>query len=811
MYNKTTGYARFSKLLAVLCSTVLFFCSFPLSGVNAADEIGVIGYTVDKTAIESGESANFTIQLSIASTVDPSSIQLVTSSDSAYEGTLSLDEGGASASGNLTYNGIGTALIIDCTYKLTGQDGQQTVTLWRSVTESQQEQSEKPQDNDERRPVLSLSGAMPKFDPEKTDNVINLTLSNISTFTADNVVISTDIPTDTGLAFNTGNVNKSLNVGRILSGRNISVSIPVLVREDAKAGFVDFPITITYYNIWSQKFEITQTITVEVNNPPEEEEKDDTYPVISVSGIEYSTQTPGKDGKVTATVTLQNTGTGAADKVTVEIKLPDTLLIQGESTKIINGLAPKQSTTVTYDLYAPQSTGAGNHQITYDISAAYKEDQTAHTSYTSLYSIIREGSATVDIRNAGLESNRPNDNNVVNLNFQITNPSAKEVQDITVSLDGLSADAFTLYQNFDPIRIQSLKAGETKSLSFSLYVAKALTAGNYPLKVKAAYTDDLGASQEYVKDIFLYIDRPEKPEEEDPSTPEEKSTPRVIINQYNLDTDTVMAGVPFEFNFTLYNTSSVPVQNMKVTVMSPITDGTAGVFLPVEGTNSFFIANIPAGGSHDVSIRLSAKTDSETKSYPIEVMMEYEDTDAKAYSVKDSIALPVVQPQRLEVGTINYYPFAVNMSSSISFNYVNKGRSPLYNLTIRFDGPFQLESGEDSYYVGNFAASSSDYFDDMLVPTQAGEVEGKVIFEYEDVNGNKNTTEIPLTASVPEEMPMEDPGIMDPGLTDPMVPEESGTNWWLIGGIGAGVLVLALIVFVIIRKRKKQKEWMLDE
>ena len=192
-------------------------------------------------------------------------------------------------------------------------------------------------------------------------------------------------------------------------------------------------------------------------------------------------------------------------------------------------------------------------------------------------------------------------------------------------------------------------------------------------------------------------------------------------------------------------------------------------------------------------------------------MMEYEDGDAKPYSVKDSIALPVVQPQRLEVGTVNYFPFALNVASSINFNYVNKGRSPLYNLTIRFEGPFRLESGDDSYYVGNFTASSSDYFDDMLVPTEAGEVEGKVIFEYEDVNGNKNATEVPFSVSVPEEMPNEDPGIMDPGIMEPMPPEESGPNWWLIGGIGAGVLLLAVIVFIVIRKRKKKKEWMLDE
>ena len=805
MYNKTTGYARFSKFLAVLCSAVLLFCSLPMTGANAAGEISVTGYTVDKSAIASGESAHFTVSLSVDASVDTSSIKLVTSGDSAYDGTLTMDAGGASASGTLTYNGIGTALSIDCTYKLKGQSEEQSVTLWRSVSESQQEQSNKPQDNDERKPILSLSGTMPKFDASQSGNVMNLTLSNISTYTADNVVISTNIPTDTGLAFDTGNINQTLNVGRITSGKNISISIPVSVREDAKAGFVEFPITITYYNVWSQKFEITQNVTVEVNNPSSVDDK--TYPVISVSGIEYSTQTPGPDGKVTATVTLQNTGTGVADKVTAEIKLPDTLLIQGESTKIINGLAPKQSAKVTFDLYAPQSTTAGNHQITYDINAIYKKDQTAHSSYTSLYSIIREGSATVDIRNAGLDKNRPGDNNVVNLNFQITNPSSKDVKDVTVSLDGLSAEAFTLYKNFDPIKIANLKAGETKSLTFSLYVAKSLSAGNYPLKVKATYTDDLGAKQEYVKDIFLYIDRPEG---SDPSTGE-KSTPRVIINRYSLDTDSVMAGVPFEFNFTLFNTSSVSVKNMKVTVMSPITDGTAGVFLPVEGTNSFFIDSIPAGGSHDVSIRLSAKTDSETKSYPIEVMMEYEDGDAKPYSVKDSIALPVVQPQRLEVGTVNYFPFALNVASSINFNYVNKGRSPLYNLTIRFEGPFRLESGDDSYYVGNFTASSSDYFDDMLVPTEAGEVEGKVIFEYEDVNGNKNATEVPFSVSVPEEMPNEDPGIMDPGIMEPMPPEESGPNWWLIGGIGAGVLLRAVIVFIVIRKRKKKKEWMLDE
>ncbi|NLK44433.1 MAG: LPXTG cell wall anchor domain-containing protein, partial [Tissierellia bacterium] len=126
-------------------------------------------------------------------------------------------------------------------------------------------------------------------------------------------------------------------------------------------------------------------------------------------------------------------------------------------------------------------------------------------------------------------------------------------------------------------------------------------------------------------------------------------------------------------------------------------------------------------------------------------------------------------------------------------------------------GDFQTEYG--SYYVGNFASGSSEYFEGMVIPYSPGEVNGAVVFTYEDSTGQMQEVRKEFTLNVMEMPPMEEfPSDMPP--MEGFDPNEGGikgmlkSKWTWIGL----VVVLAVVGGIVFyRKKKKAKEMAFDE
>ncbi|MBP3941764.1 MAG: hypothetical protein J6D00_09780, partial [Christensenellaceae bacterium] len=83
---------------------------------------------------------------------------------------------------------------------------------------------------------------------------------------------------------------------------------------------------------------------------------------------------------------------------------------------------------------------------------------------------------------------------------------------------------------------------------------------------------------------------------------------------------------------------------------------------------------------------------------------------------------------------------------------------------------------------------------------------GVLVLTYEDADGNIYTEERDFAGGVnvyqdyiEPDMPVFEEDIM---MEEPKQP----TNWWLIGGIAAGVLAVGGIIFGIIRRNKRKKE-----
>lgn len=252
-----------------------------------------------------------------------------------------------------------------------------------------------------------------------------------------------------------------------------------------------------------------------------------------------------------------------------------------------------------------------------------------------------DGAPKVELKDFALASSKPVDNKV-GLSVNVINNGEGSASDVTVELDGTSNDTISVYNIFGPRVMGDMASNEVKTADFTLYVSPTLKTGNYPLKVIVKYFDASGNEKSKEYNIFLFIEMAED------AGDTSESTPRVIIRNYSIGGENIKVGDNFEFIFTLENTSkNSTVSNMKITVSSA-----DGVFLPAAGTSSFFVDKILPGETTTLSLLMSTKRDAETKPYTLDINIDYENSAGKPFSAKESISVPVIQSQRLEVGQV---------------------------------------------------------------------------------------------------------------------------------------------------------------
>jgi hypothetical protein len=179
--------------------------------------------------------------------------------------------------------------------------------------------------------------------------------------------------------------------------------------------------------------------------------------------------------------------------------------------------------------------------------------------------------------------------------------------------------------------------------------------------------------------------------------------------------------------------------------------------------------------------------------------------------VTESLSIPVYQPQRLEIMNTSFFEDGMGMAT-LSFQFVNKGRSPLYNMNIRVEGPMNAMEGD--YYIGTFNAGQSDYYEDSIIPQMYGELEGFIVIEYEDSAGTAQEFRSPLSAFISEPFMPGPGGEINPGdIGWPMdgmdgIEGEGGGGWfqgWRLWAIIGGAAVVCAVVLIVVIRRVKRK------
>ncbi|MBE5759474.1 MAG: hypothetical protein E7332_05550 [Clostridiales bacterium] len=417
------------------------------------------------------------------------------------------------------------------------------------------------------------------------------------------------------------------------------------------------------------------------------------------------------------------------------------------------------------------------------------------------------------------------------------------LKDLTKA-DGDILVSFVAGGSFKPSNaVETLSNANDKGIAiFEVQRASETYNGIYPAVFRAEYSLN---GEKLSKDFTIYIQVADKAVPSVGGSVSATSQPRVMVTKYTLDSESAVAGEEFTLTLEITNQSNkTDVRNIKVTVSS------GGEFVPADGTNALFINEIEKECTEEVSFRFKTMPDAAPRPASINVQIDYETPKVMTYSESAVLSIPVTQPIRLQIDAPVADTVEQGDTMGVSMKIYNLGKSPLYNVSASVRGEGIM--AEENYYGGTIEAGGTKtiamdiivdpslysdmsagnepavggdegiMMDDMAVMpremyggamidgvyggSETKQIFGVLVLTYEDADGNIYTEERDFAGGVnvyqeyiEPDMPVFEEDIM---MEEPKQP----TNWWLIGGIAAGVLAIGGIIFGIIRRNKRKKE-----
>ena len=467
-----------------------------------------------------------------------------------------------------------------------------------------------------------------------------------------------------------------------------------------------------------------------------------------------------------------------------------------------------------FTISADPEIKSGTYPITLTVNYKYSTEAKSETitTYIKVNGKAAAEEAVSDLVVTGYTVNPSNVKAGANFKIAVTvkNNGNATCKNALVTLGGssMSTEAFTMNGTLDSQTISSLAAGASTTLNFSLCSSSKMTTGNYILEAAIGSGETSTTSK-----IFVPVTgNPEAASEE----AKNESTPQLIIDSYTYGEEgvtSVVGGEVFTLSTVIRNTGKTAVKNVKITISAAADQETGGAFSPANSSNTFYIENIPAGGSITQSIDLLPKADAKPKSYGVDFAFSYEAIVNGELVTKDltqTIAIPLTQPDRFEVGEPTMYG-PVNFGQSLSgyITYVNKGKSTIFNLSMKVEGE-SFTTAEAETYIGNVESGSSDGYDITVNPTQAGPISGTITFTYEDANGDTKEIVKNFESEVIEYV---EPVMPDDGMVDPSMPVEAEGGmpvWGWIAIAGGAIVVIAVGAVVVSKVIKKKKQAALD-
>ena len=409
--------------------------------------------------------------------------------------------------------------------------------------------------------------------------------------------------------------------------------------------------------------------------------------------------------------------------------------------------------------------------------------------------------------------------NILDFNINMRNSGLSDARDVTVEMQ-LSAKSeefpFDINDGSYDRYFETVAAGETVQLPYSMAIREDTYSGFYELKFKIHYRESAtGDMKDQDESFWVRIKNKEKEDEQQSGATGEHaySVARIVVDSFETKPENIISGEPFQLILRMKNASTnIAASNILLDLESE-TSSTAGgaVFTTMSGSSSYVINSLAPNEMNELVIDMQATAGIDQRTYALKIKETYDSPEYKNAAAEISINIPVRQIARLNTGTIEVMPpdITTGAESNVMFPINNTGKVLLYNVTVAFeaDSIVPVET-----YVGNIKPGETGNVDVMLTGAAATTDDGKVkiIITYVDENGEvQEPVEKELTLMVTE-LSEESYDDVFAGQDFDVMPEEpSFVQKYLKYLIAAAVIVAAAITATVViagRRRKAKKE-----
>ena len=597
----------------------------------------------------------------------------------------------------------------------------------------------------------------------------------------------------------------------------------IKVDSDFQGGTVPVNISLDY-DVDSVRTSQQETVYVKVNAPTKP-----VNPAIEIKKVDtfwINEQEAGKEFQVPFQVT--NTGDAPANNIKLSLgglKTKEITLASGLSTADITSLNPGDTKYITFNLKSDKSMAPGTYMLDLDYTfSGYgpgKDEANEQAPKTGKYQFSfnitksQQEPSALEFRNIKFPSGILYRNAKATISFDLVNTGKVTAKNLKVQANSQDQNGLAS-RTVSIIQLKELAPGEKKNFSYDFMVTPSAETKNYPVELKVDYTDDTKAEAQSTSQIVgVFV---KAPKEKNDGKPVNESTPKLIIEDYYLEPQTIEAGKPFKLFLKFFNTNAKKtVKNIKIFLTSDTQESvgsrdsnggqtggtmpTASVFTPVDSSNTFYIASIAPGARIEKEITFTTVPDTAAKTYTVVANFEYEDAKANKYTDTAQIGVPVVQQAKLEVGDVlPQGEFMVGGETPLSIDYYNTGKANLSNVMIKIKGE-GLKFDTPSYYKGAFAPGSQDTFMVNVTPDTPGQKKVELVWTFEDSMGVTQEVKKEYEFTV-EDMPKMDENDMN---NQDMGGGSSKGIFKILGGLAVAAAAIGG-AFFIYKKKKKENE-----
>ena len=292
-------------------------------------------------------------------------------------------------------------------------------------------------------------------------------------------------------------------------------------------------------------------------------------------------------------------------------------------------------------------------------------------------------SLTVIISNSGLNTHK-----IIGSTLATPDDLPNTAKLATVALKSNDAP---LTVKTDPQFLSDIMGGASRTATFNVKVADSATPGTYTLPLEVTYTY-LQEAEDY-GDTLRY--NYQKKTEILPLTV--RVTPDLRVDILNVRSESLNVGTEGYVYLTLKN---IGHDTANKAIAKVVRNG-ASPLIPTDG--NAYIGTFEPGETVDVKFKVAVADSAEPQSYPLDVMVAYEDYEEKTVTSRAAtIGLPVGGKIAFDAvsPTVTLHP---GDKSILEVVYKNTGAAKVYNAQARISAVDPFTSSDDTAYLGDLA------------------------------------------------------------------------------------------------------------